>query len=104
MVHGQLSWHANGRPYLTPAGTEQVVGFPRQVRGLSAWLPAAVTPGSPVSAYARLAPLKTDRIDLVGDFEVCPVTPSSARVMQLACMERAWNLVAQPNSKDDTAP
>jgi hypothetical protein len=96
IVHGQLRWHANGRPYLAPAGTRRLIGFPREIEGLSRWLPETVDPAAPGSIYARAAPLQPDESDLVGDFEICPVSREKPRVMQMSCLAEASHLKLHP--------
>ncbi|MBV8652253.1 MAG: hypothetical protein JO255_12355, partial [Alphaproteobacteria bacterium] len=50
-VHGRLSWRANGRPYLRPAGASRLLGFPREVEGLRRWLPQPLDPEAPGNIY-----------------------------------------------------
>jgi hypothetical protein len=96
-VHGRLSWHANGRPYLQPAGTSRLFGFPREVAGLRRWLPEAVDPTAPGGIYARASSrtpngVPADEVDIIGDFLVCPLAPEKPRAMRMMCMERADDL------------
>jgi hypothetical protein len=103
-VHGRLSWHANGRPYLQPAGTSRLLGFPREVAGLRRWLPEAVDPTAPGSIYQRAAPrasdgVSADEVEVTGDFLVCPVSKEKPRTMRMVCMESAANLALRPRAR-----
>jgi hypothetical protein len=100
-VHGRLSWRANGRPYLRPAGTSRLLGFPREVEGLRRWLPDSVDPQAPGNIYERASPRSADEVEVTGDFLVCPLTPEKPRAMRMVCMESAGNLTLLPKT---TAP
>jgi hypothetical protein len=91
-VYGRLSWHANGRPYLRPAGTSRLLGFPREVEGLRHWLPEAVDPEAPGNIYKRASPWPADELEVTGDFLVCPVSKEKPHAMRMVCMESAENL------------
>jgi len=83
---------------LWPVGTKRLLGFPQQVQGLRRWLPESVDPASPGNIYEDESPLLPDQVDVVGNFEVCPVTREKPHVMQMVCMERASHLTARPNA------
>ncbi len=98
VVHGRLSWRANGRPYLWPVGTRRLIGFPREISGLRHWLPATIDPEAPGNIYERSAPLRPDEVDLSGDFEICPVSREKPRVMRMACLAQASHLTLHPKA------
>ena len=98
VVHGRLSWHANMRPYLWPVGTSRLLGFPEEIHGLRRWLPESVDPDAPGSVYKRAAPLLAEEVDVMGDFEVCPVSRERPHVMRMVCLARASNLRLLPQT------
>src|SRR5258708_37811082 len=77
---------------------------PQRVRGAPQWLAASVVPASPGSLSERASPLLPDQIDVLGHFEVCPVTLSKPKVMQMVCMAHAWNVTAKPNGNTYKVP
>ena len=66
------------------------------------WLPEPVDPDAPGSIYKRAAPLLAEEVDVMGDFEVCPVSRERPGVMRMVCLARASNLTLRP--KADAAP
>jgi hypothetical protein len=93
-AHGRLTF-GNGNPTcrLWKIGTSRILGIysgPESLSRDSAYTETTELPSNVNRAF------KTDLTRVYADFEVCPLEPERAGVMQAACIESAKNIVVDP--------